>query len=110
VYELYENALENISGKYYIPSVYEDLTQEETLEFDKKFPPKKSHVLTPIDVLLERLDSKAANTIKAQNYHAFDIIKSLSEREVSSLPGMSAEAVEIIRATMKEYGFRWGTK
>jgi predicted N-acetyltransferase YhbS/RimJ/RimL family protein N-acetyltransferase len=110
VYPLYDGALDGISGKYYIDEVYEDLTQEEALEFDKKFPPKKPHVLTPIDVLLERLDSAAAEAIRAQKYHAFDIIKSLSEREIASLPGMSAEAVEVVRALMKERGFRWGAK
>jgi predicted N-acetyltransferase YhbS len=108
VYPLYDGALDGISGRYYIDAVYEDLTPEETLEFDKKFPHKEPHVQTPIDVLLKRLDPASADALKAAEFTTFDVLKSHSEREISSLPGMSAEAVEVIRALMKEHGFRWG--
>ena len=40
VYPLYDGALEGISGKFYTDPVYEQLTGEETLEFDKRFPKK----------------------------------------------------------------------
>ena len=110
VYPLFENALENISGKNYIHAVYESLTQEEALEFDKKFPHKEPHIQTPIEVLLSLLDSAAAKAIRAKKFTMLDILKSQSEREIASLFGMSAEAVEVVRATMKEYRFRWGTK
>ena len=36
-YPLYEGALDGINGRYFIDPVYEDLTQDEALEFDKKF-------------------------------------------------------------------------
>jgi predicted N-acetyltransferase YhbS/RimJ/RimL family protein N-acetyltransferase len=41
VYTLYEDALNGINGRYYIDPAYETLTQDETLEFDKRFPPKE---------------------------------------------------------------------
>jgi len=44
VYPLYDGALDGIKGKYYIDPVYENLPQEEVLEFDKRFPPKKPYV------------------------------------------------------------------
>jgi hypothetical protein len=110
VYPLYDGALDGISGKYYIDSVYEELTQEEAVEFDKKFPPKEPHIQTPIDVLLKRLDSASAKAIKEQKFPTFDILKSQSEREIASLSGMTAEAVEVIREVMREHGFRWGAK
>jgi hypothetical protein len=110
VYPLYDGALDGISGKYYIDSVYEELTQTETLEFDKKFPPKEPHVPTPIDVLLERLDSESAKAIRGQKFPTLDVLKSQSEREIASLSGMTAEAVEVVREVMREHGFRWGAR
>jgi len=110
VYPLYDGALDGINGKYYIDSVYEELTQAEAVEFDKKFPPKEPHISTPIDVLLERLDSAAAEAIREQEFSSLDFFKSQSEREIASLSGMTAEAVEVVRAVMRERGFRWGAK
>ena len=110
VYPLYDGALDGISGKYYIDSVYEELTQAEAVEFDKKFSPKEPHVPTPIDVLLRKLDSASAKAIKKQKFHTLDILKSQSEREIASLSGMTAEAVEVVRAVMREHGFRWGVR
>jgi len=37
VLPLYEGALDGISGRFYLDPVYENLTQEDALEFDKKF-------------------------------------------------------------------------
>ena len=110
VYPLYNGALDGISGKYYIDTVYEELTQAEVAEFDKKFPPKSPHIPTPIDVLLEQLDSAAANALKEQKFLTLDVLKSQSEREIASLSGMTAKAVEVIREIMRERGFRWGVK
>jgi len=110
VYTLYEGALDGINGKYCYDPVYEQLTDEETLKYDKRFPPKKPHTLTPIDVLLRRLEPDAANGIKAQGFKSLDYLKSLSEREVAALPGMDAKSLEIVRETMREYKFPWGER
>ena len=64
VYELYEGALNGIHGKYDIDPIYMQLTEEETLEYDKRFPAKEPHTLTSIDVLLDRLEPAAAEGIK----------------------------------------------
>ncbi|MCL1903694.1 MAG: N-acetyltransferase [Oscillospiraceae bacterium] len=110
VYSLYNGALDGISGKYYIDSVYEELTQAEAAEFDKKFPPKDPHIPTPINVLLERLDSESAEAIREKKFLTLDILNSWSEREIASLSGMTVEAVEVVREVMQERGFRWGAK
>jgi len=44
VFPLYEGALDGIHGKYYVDPVFEDLPQEEALEFDKRFPPKPPYI------------------------------------------------------------------
>jgi hypothetical protein len=109
-YPLYEGALDGIRGAYYIDPVYESLTQEEALEFDKKFPGKEPHVPVPIETLLERLTPEAADGIRNSDLKTFDAIRSRSEREISSLSGVDAKAVGIIRDMMAEYGYPWGTK
>ena len=108
VYQLYEGALDGIRGVYHIDPVYMELTEEETLEYDKRFPPKEFHTLTPIDVLLSRLEPDAAEGLRAQGFKSLDFLKSLSEREVAAFPGVDANAIETVRETMKEYSFPWG--
>jgi len=108
VYELYDGALDGIRGTYHIDPVYMQLTEEETLEFDKRFPPKAQHVLTPIDVLLNRLAPDAAAGMKEKGFESLDILKSLSEREVASFSGMDKKAIETVRDVMKEHNFPWG--
>ena len=108
VYLLYEGALDGIQGKYNIDPVYFQLTQEETLEFDKKFPPKAAHKPTPISKLLERLEPDAAKALQKVGFKTFDVLKANSEREIASLPGIDAKAMETIRTMMREHDFPWG--
>jgi predicted N-acetyltransferase YhbS len=42
---LYDGALDGVSGRYIIDPVYLSLSQEDVLEFDKRFPYKEPHVL-----------------------------------------------------------------
>jgi hypothetical protein len=107
-YVLYEGALDGIRGKYFIDDVYMQMTQEEAMEFDKRFPPKKAHALTPIDVLLTRLEPDAAKGLKEKGFKNLDVLKSQSEREIASIPGMDDRAIEEVRNIMREYNFPWG--
>ena len=111
IYPLYDGALDGISGKCCIDPVYFDLTEEETLEFDKRFPPKKAHKTTPLDVLVKRLEPESPEAAKAINgldFKILDVMKSRSQREISSLPGVDEKAVATIREVMKEHKFPWG--
>ncbi|MCL2698321.1 MAG: N-acetyltransferase [Oscillospiraceae bacterium] len=108
IYPLYENAMNGISGRLFIDPVYESLTQEEVLEFDKRFPPKELHVPLPVDVLLERLEPGARKGIESQNFCSLTYLKTKSEREISLLPGIDEKAIEIIRTVMKENKLAWG--
>ena len=107
VYELYDGALDGIGGKYHIDSVYESLTDEEAHEFDRQFPPKPPHVFTPIDVLSDRLDSTAADALRAMNFPSLDFIRSQSEREIAEIIGR--DSIKIVCDVMWEHGFNWGT-
>ena len=108
VYTLYDGALDGIRGKYHIDPIYDQLNEKDAFEFDKRFPPKAPHISTPLEVLLERLEPEAAKAIQSLGYHTFDVLKSLSEREIATLPGMDAKALEVIHAMMRERGFIWG--
>ena len=110
VYPLYEGALDGIRGKHDFDPVYMQLTQEETLEFDKRFPPKKPHIQVPISVLLDRLEQDAAKALQEKGFKTVDVLKSLSEREVSAILSMDKKAIETVRAVMKEYNYPWGEK
>jgi len=108
-YPLYDGALDGIHGRYYIDPVYFTLTQEDALEFDKRFPPKERHVPINIDVLLNRLEPEARKAIEGLGLQTLAELTK-SEQEILSLPGIDANAVETIRAVKLEHGLRWGTR
>ncbi|MCL2637174.1 MAG: N-acetyltransferase [Oscillospiraceae bacterium] len=110
VYPLYENALDNISGKAYIDPVYESLTQKETLEFDKKFPFKEPYKTVPIDVLLNRLDAGAAEALRMKEYKTLNFLKAVSERELLALQGVDEKAIATISELMKAHKLAWGAE
>ena len=107
VYILYEGALDGIQGKYFIDSVYENLSQEEVFEFDKRFPPKQPHQLTPIDILLEQLDPEAAKSLQDNGLKYLDEMTSRSYREILSLPGINEKVIDTIKKVLHERNFPW---
>jgi len=106
--ELYPRALDGIKGKYYLDPVYEQLTQEDTLEFDKKFPPKEAFVHIPIEALLNRLEPDARKEIEDLNFKTLAILASKSENSLRALPSVCDESIEIIKAVLREHGYAWG--
>ena len=107
-YPLYDGALDGIQGRYLIDPVYEQLAEADVLEFDKRFPPKEPFFTTPIGILLDKLDPKPRKALEDTGCVSLEMMTSISEREISSLPGMDAESVETIRATLHGHGMRWG--
>lgn len=109
-YTLYDGALDGICGRYFIDSAYDSLTQEDALDFDKRFPPKVPFSPAPISLLLDRLEPEARKAMEGIDCPTLQMMTSKSEREISSLPGIDAKAVEIIRTVLREQGIRWGEK
>jgi len=107
-YPLYDGALDGIRGRYIIDPVYEQLTEEEALAFDKRFPPKVPFVPASIDMLLDCLTPDARKAIAGTGCRSLEMMTSISEREIASLPGIDAQAVETIRFVLHENGIRWG--
>ena len=107
-YPLFEGALDGITGRFYLDDVYESLTQEEALEFDKKFPPRELYVPVSIEVLLKELEPQAREAIEQLEIENLNLLSTKSEREISQLGGMDELAVETIRKIMKEHDVKWG--
>ena len=107
-YPLYDGALDGVRGRYYLDPVYETLTQEDVLEFDKKFPPKARHVPVSIDVLLNRLDSPAREAVQSLEFDTLALLQTKSQREIAEFSGIDADALRTIRAVMRQHGMRWG--
>ncbi|MCL2852238.1 MAG: N-acetyltransferase [Defluviitaleaceae bacterium] len=108
VYPLYDGSLDGIQGKYYLDPVYDTLKQDDALEFDKIFPPKKRHIPAPINALLNRLEPDARAAILSLDFKTLNALQTISERELSMLNGIDEKALKIIRAVMLEHGSKWG--
>jgi len=106
-YPLFEGALDGICGKYYIDSVFEDLTQEDTLEFDKQFPTKVKHTHVSIDVLLERLKPSAKEAIRKLKFEILALMQTMSEKEVLDLNGVDEEDLRVIKEVLAENCLPW---
>jgi predicted N-acetyltransferase YhbS len=107
-YPLYDGALDGIQGRYFIDPAYYQLTEADTLEFDKQFPPKELFVPDPITILLDRLEPGARNAMESVGCVSLQMMTSKSEREISSVPGIDARAIETIRSALHEYRILWG--
>jgi len=106
-YPLYDGALDGIKGRYYLAPIYETLTQEDALEFDKKFPPKAQHTTIPMDILLGRLKTPGKESIQALNFTSMAMLQTKSEAELLALEGIDSNTIKIIRTVMGENGLSW---
>ena len=105
---LYDNALEGIQSRYFIDPVYDNLNEQDVLDFDKNFLPKEKYIPVPISVLLNRLEPDAEKVIIGLGCINLDDIRVKSEREISALAGINACTIETIRTVMLEHNYRWG--
>jgi predicted N-acetyltransferase YhbS len=106
--ELYDGALNDISGKFIEDPVFHNLTQEDAEAFDKNFPPKEFLPKAYIDELLPLLSPAAQETVKAFGMKYLVELRGITERDMASRPGMDTEALNTIRKLMKQHGRVWG--
>ena len=109
-YPLYDGALDGVHGRYFIDSVYEQLTEEAVFEFDKRFPHKDLFVTTPISILLDRLTPEARRAIEESGCQSLQMMTCKSEREISELPGIDAKAMEAIHDVLRGHEVKWGAR
>lgn len=109
VLELVPGVLRGIQGVYHEAAVYSDLSEEETISFDKNFPQKQRRPMVPISFLLELLNPKGKESLQSLNLTYLGELHRFSQEQILQLPGMDLESIEIIRSTMQEQERRWGT-
>ena len=107
-YPLYDGALDGIHGHYFIDPVYDQLTEDDAIEFDKQFPNKEAFVPTSISLLLDQLEPEPRKALIDLGFPTLEMMTSKSEREISGLSGIDTKAVETIRSVLRRHGVRWG--
>ena len=107
-YPLYDGALDGIHGRFFLDPVYEQLNEKDVLEFDQGFPAKAPFIPTPISILLDQLGQDARQAMEGIECPSLEMMTAKSEREISSLPGMDKQSLEIIRSVLHGRGIRWG--
>ncbi|HHZ13421.1 MAG TPA: GNAT family N-acetyltransferase [Clostridiales bacterium] len=105
--ELYPGALDGIKGKFFESPVF-NINTEEAREFDKAFPYKEKLDPIPLSNLLSRLDEGARASIESLQLKYLNDLITRSEAEIAAHDGMDEQAIETIKAVMKEHGLPWG--
>ena len=54
------------------------------------------------------LKPEARIAIEGLRIKHLDVMSHKSEAELSALPGMDAQSIDIVRKVLAEYGYRWG--
>ncbi len=96
--------MNGITGRFYEDPVYQ-VDAEEAAEFDKTFPYKEKRILTPIDVLLEKLELPAKEAFGEHKITLLAQLRKFSGREIAAWQGIDREAMSIINTTLKEHGY-----
>ena len=101
--ELYEGALDGISGAFYEDPAF-DIDEKEAEAYDRTFPHREPAKMVPIDVLLEKLEPAARKAFADRNFTALAWLSRVSGRELLSWDGIDRQAFETINRVLKEYG------
>ena len=106
-YPLYPGALDGVNGSYHIDAIYEQLKEEDVLEFDRTFPLREAHCPKSITILLEFLSEETTAALAGKGIASLEMMTTLSENEVRQLPGVDENAIITIRRVLKDYTIKW---
>lgn len=102
--ELYDGALDGISGRFYEDKVFE-VEPKEIEEFDKKFPPKVPAQILPLDALEGKLPASVYHALISHNIKYAASLLRYSGAELLSWNGIDREGLEKLNHCLKELGF-----
>lgn len=102
--ELYDGALDGISGKFYEDEVF-DMTPEEIEQFDRKFPPKAPVQLLPLDVLSGKLSAAVFQALAEHNIKYVASLQRYSGAELLSWEGVGEAGLAEINHCLEELGY-----
>lgn len=101
--ELYDNALEGITGRFFEDAVYA-VDPEETAEFDKNFAPKEPARLLTADCLTEHLPVQARQAFQAHGIRYVGQLHRYSGREILEWEGMNEQSLALLNELLAQMG------
>lgn len=101
--ELYDGALEGISGRFVEDAVYE-IDLEELAEFENEFQYKEPAKLIPIEVLTEQLNESAGEAFYQRGIKYVSGLLKFSGTEILSWEGIDEQTFEKMNNILSELG------
>lgn len=101
--ELYDGALDGISGRYIEDDVY-NVDPEEMAEFEKGFPHKEPVRLLPIEVLTEQLPENIKQAFSQHGFRFVSQLQRISGAELLDWEGMDEQMLVKINGILSQLG------
>lgn len=101
--ELYDGALDGITGRFIEDEVFE-VDPEELAEFEKGFPHKEPVELTPVEVLTDRLPTQLKQTFAQHEIRFVPQLQRISGAELLSWDGMDEQLLKEINEILSQLG------
>ena len=101
--ELYDGALDGITGRYIEDEVYE-VDPKEMAEFEKRFPYKEPVQLPPVELLTNQLPKQVKKTFEEHGIKFVSQLQRLSGAELLSWDGMDEQLLVKINEILTQLG------
>lgn len=101
--ELYDGALDGITGRFIEDDVYE-VNSEEMAEFDKGFPFKEPAQLLPIELLTDHLPENLQDTFSQHGIRYVPTLQRFSGAELLGWEGMDEQQLVKINGILEQLG------
>lgn len=102
--ELYDGALEGITGKFYESDVF-DIDPRELDEFEKNFPAKAPARLLPIEALSDQLPEAARGIFRKHGYSKVSALQDISGVEMLRWEGMDEVLLRRVNEILEQLGY-----
>lgn len=102
--ELYDGALDGITGRFYESDVF-DIDQQELEEFEKSFPAKAPVELLPIEVLSDQLPKAVRGIFREHGYTKVAKLQDISGVEMLRWEGMNEELLRRVNVILEQLGY-----
>lgn len=101
--ELYDRALDGVTGRYIEDEVYE-VDQKEMAEFEKEFPYKEPIQLPPVELLTDHLPERVKQTFEEHGIKFVSQLHRLSGAELLNWDGMDEQLLVKINRILSQLG------